>query len=426
MPEPPSTPSFKAPIGTHDVLPPESSRWIALLSAFAGQAEGAGYRLVHTPVFEDAEVFTRLGEGTDVVRKEMYEFEDRSGRRLALRPEVTASVVRAFVQHRPPLPWKVWTVTPAFRYEAPQAGRYRQHHQVDLELLGTDDPDADVEVIAVAHDFLRSLGLRRITLLLNSMGTREDRVAYADRLRVWVGDHIERIDPDDVAKVRTNPMRLLDSKRKATRRATADAPRITEHLSEDAARRFERVLEGLGRLGIDFVLEPRLVRGLDYYTHTTFEFVSDAMEAAQSTILGGGRYDGLVEDLGGPPTPGIGFGSGIERVLLACDAEGVLPAPEAQVDVFVVDVAGGTAARDITADLRRAGFSADRAWDGRSMKAQMRRANASGARLAVIVGEQELADGTVALRDLRAGGEQDTVDRGGIVDHVRKRLGGGR
>jgi histidyl-tRNA synthetase len=419
----PETPAFKAPIGTRDVLPPNSARWVALVAAFVRHAEAAGYRFVHTPVFEDVGVFQRLGEGTDVVGKEMYEFEDRGGRRLALRPEVTASVVRAFVQHRPPTPWKIWTVTPCFRYEAPQAGRFRQHHQVDIEIFGTDDPDSDVEVIAVGHDYLRSLGLRRITLLINSMGTRDDRRAYVERLREWLQPKLHDLHPDDRSKVATNPMRVLDSKRAATRRATSGAPRTLDHLSDEASRHFDRVQEGLGRLGIDFVLEPRLVRGLDYYTNTTFEFVSEAIEAAQSTILGGGRYDGLVEDMGGPPTTGIGWGSGIERVLLACDAEGVFPAPEASIDVFVVDVTGGAAARDISAELRRAGLRADRTWDDRSMKAQMRRANASGARLALIVGEQELAEEVVTVRDLRAdAGElvQERVERSRVVDHVRK------
>lgn len=421
MPDPPP---FKAPIGTRDVLPPESSRWIALLSAFATQAERAGYSLVLNPVFEETAVFQRLGEGTDVVGKEMYEFEDRGGRWLALRPEVTASVVRAFVQHRPATPWKIWTVTPCFRYEAPQAGRYRQHHQVDIEIFGTDDPDSDVEVISVGHDFLRSLGLQRVTLLINSMGTRSDRLEYIELLRGWLEEHIERLHPDDRAKVATNPMRVLDSKRKATRQATADAPRTLEHLSDEARLHFERVQEGLGRLGIDFVLESRLVRGLDYYTHSTFEFVSDAIDAAQNTILGGGRYAGLVEDMGGPPTPGIGWGSGIERVLLACDAEGVFAAPERAVDAFVVDVAGGTAAVELTAELRRAGLRVDRAWGDRSMKAQMRRANVSGARLALIVGDQEVADGTVSVRDLRADtGDQERVERSRLVEYVRKVVG---
>jgi histidyl-tRNA synthetase len=414
-------PRFKAPIGTHDVLPPESSRWIDLLTTFAAEAERAGYRPVHTPVFEDAGVFHRLGEGTDVVRKEMYEFEDRGGRPLALRPEVTASLARAFVQHKPPTPWKIWTVTPCFRYEAPQAGRYRQHHQVDIEVFGTDDADADVEVIAVGHDYLRALGLRRTTLLINSMGTRADRTAYVERLGGWLEDRIDRLHPDDRRKVGANPMRVLDSKRAATRDATVDAPRILDQLSPEARTHFERVQQGLGDLDIDFVLEPRLVRGLDYYTHTTFEFVADALDAAQSTILGGGRYAGLVEDLGGPPTPGTGWGSGIERVLLACDAEGVFGVPDTGLDAFVVDVTGGAAARQITAQLRRAGLRVDRAWDGRSMKAQMRRANGSGARLALIVGEQEAAEHAVSVRDLRAaGGEQERVERSRLVDHVRK------
>jgi histidyl-tRNA synthetase len=412
---------FKAPIGTRDVLPPDSSRWVDLLAAFVRQAEGAGYGLVHTPVFEDLGVFLRLGEGTEVVGKEMYDFEDKGGRRLALRPEVTASVVRAFVQHRPPTPWKVWTFTPCFRYEAPQAGRYRQHHQVDIEILGTTDPDADVEVIAVGHDYLRSLGLRRTSLLVNSMGSAEDRRAYAERLGAWLEDRIHQLDPDDRAKVATNPMRVLDSKRARTREATAGAPRTLDHLSTEARAHFERVRDGLGALRIDFMLEPRLVRGLDYYTHTTFEFVSDALDTAQSTILGGGRYDGLVEAMGGPPTPGIGWGAGVERVLLACDAEGVFPARQDGLDAFVVDVAGGAHATELTAELRRAGLRVDRAWDQRSMKAQMRRADASGARLALIVGEQEIADGTVAVRDLREpGADQETVERSRLVDHVRK------
>ncbi|MGH9244439.1 MAG: histidine--tRNA ligase [Acidimicrobiales bacterium] len=421
----PESPPFKAPIGTRDVLPPESSRWIALLSAFARHAEGGGYGLVETPMLEDAGVFQRVGEGTDIVRKEMYDFEDKGGRRLALRPEVTASVVRAFVQHRPATPWKVWTVMPCFRYEAPQAGRFRQHHQVDIEIFGTADPDADVEVIAVGHDYLRRVGLRRVTLLLNSMGASDDRRAYIERLGAWLEERADRLDPDDRAKVAANPMRVLDSKRKATREVTRDAPRILDHLSAEARQRFERVQQGLGDLDIDFILEPRLVRGLDYYTHTTFEFVSEALDTAQSTLLGGGRYDGLVAEMGGPPTPAIGWGSGIERVLLACDAEGVFPAPERGIDVFVVDVTGGAAARAITAHLRREGIRVDRAWDDRSMKAQMRRANVSGARLALIVGEKEVAESTVSVRDLRVdGAEQETVERGRLVEHVRKILEG--
>jgi histidyl-tRNA synthetase len=418
-----SSETFRAPKGTQDVLAPESSRWEALLARFSEIAGGAGYGLVQSPMFEDIGVFRRLGEATDVVTKEMYDFVDKGDRHVALRPEGTASVVRAFVQHRPVTPWKAWYATPAFRYESPQSGRLRQHHQVGIEALGSEDPDLDVEVIALGHDYLRSLGLKRFVLLVNSTGSADDRRRYTDRLRSWLEARAGDLAPEDQAKVATNPMRVLDSKRSATQAVVRDAPKVTDHLSDDAVARFQRVTDGLGALGIDYQLEPRLVRGLDYYTHTTFELQSDAIDAAQSTILGGGRYDGLTEDLGGPPTPGIGFGSGIERVLLACDAEGTFPAPGSALDVFVVDVTGGEAARDLTTTLRRAGFRADRAFDGRSMRAQMKAADRSGARLALIVGDQERADGTVAVRSLLdAERSQVVVPAEKVVDHLRAEL----
>lgn len=397
-----SRPSFSAPVGTHDVLPPESARWEALAATFAGAVERAGYGLLQSPLFEDIGVFQRVGEGTDVVRKEMYDFSDKGGRHVALRPEGTASVARAFVQHRPTTPWKVWYAAAAFRYERPQAGRLRQHHQVGIEALGSGDPDLDVEVIALGNDYLRALGLRRLRLLVNSMGTREDRAGYVDALQAWLGERREALDPDDRAKVDSHPMRVLDSKRAVTQAVVAGAPRLTEHLSPAAEAHFARVREGLDALGIAHEVEPRLVRGLDYYTHTTFEFVAEALDAAQATVLGGGRYDGLVEDLGGPPTAGIGFGSGIERVLLACDAEGTFAVAGAPLDVFVVDLTGGAEARDLTAELRRAGLRADRAFDARSARAQMKAADRSGAAMAVLVGDQERAAGTVTVRDLRA------------------------
>jgi histidyl-tRNA synthetase len=414
--------SFQAPIGTQDILPPESARWEALLATFAGIAGRAGYGLLQQPMFEDIAVFQRLGEGTDVVRKEMYDFRDKGDRHLALRPEVTGSVVRAFVQHRPTTPWKVWSATPCFRYESPQAGRYRQHHQVDIEAIGSADPDVDVEVIAVGDTYLRALGLSRFTLALNSMGTPEDRRAYVDEIGAWLRERRGDLAEEDREKVDNHPMRVLDSKRPETAALVADAPRITDRLSDAAAAHLERVQDGLRALGIAFRLEPRLVRGLDYYTHTTFEFLSDAIDAAQSTLLGGGRYDGLVEQLGGPPTPAVGFGSGIERALLACDAEGVFSAPEATVDVFVVDATDGAAARDLTHALRAAGISAERAFDGRSMKAQMKAANRSGARVACIVGDQEVADRTVTVRDLRSDRDQEVVPASALLTHVRKIL----
>ncbi|HEX6423832.1 MAG TPA: histidine--tRNA ligase [Acidimicrobiales bacterium] len=411
--------SFRAPIGTQDVLPPASARWRALVATFAGVAERFGYGLVHGPLFEDLGVFQRLGVGTDVVRKEMYDFRDKGDRHLALRPEATASVARAYVQHRPPTPWKVWCVTPAFRYERPQAGRLRQHHQVDVEVLGAADPDVDVEIISLGATYLAALGVRQWRLVLNTMGTPDDRTAYARTVTAWLHDRAGDLPADDRAKVETHPLRVLDSKRPETQAVVADAPRIADVLDEASRRHFERVQAGLRALAIPFEVDTRMVRGLDYYTHTLFEFQSDALESAQSTIIGGGRYDGLVEQLGGPPTPGIGFGSGIERMLLACDAEGALPAPDSVVDVFVVDATDGAAARDLAHELRLAGLRTDRAFGGRSMKAQMKAAGRSGARVAVIVGEQEVADGTATVRDLGRG-EQETVPRDQVVDRARK------
>jgi histidyl-tRNA synthetase len=413
--------SFRAPIGTQDVLPPASARWERLVAAFAGVAERFGYGLVHGPLFEDLGVFQRLGVGTDVVRKEMYDFRDKGDRHLALRPEATASIVRAYVQHRPPTPWKVWCVTPAFRYERPQAGRLRQHHQLDVEAIGVADPDLDVEIIALGAAYLDALGLRRWRLIVNTMGTPADRVAYGEALAEWLRGRAGDLVAEDREKIDSHPLRVLDSKRPATQAVVADAPRISEVLDDDSRRHFERVQDGLRALGIPYRVEPGLVRGLDYYTHTLFEFQSEALDAAQSTIIGGGRYDGLVEQLGGPPTPGIGFGTGIERMLLACDAEGVFAAPASSLDVFVVDTTDGRAARDITAELRTAGIRTDRAFDGRSMKAQMKAAGRSGAHVAVIVGEQEAADGTATVRDL-AQGEQELVGRDRVVDVLRKLL----
>ena len=411
---------FQAPKGTQDILPPVSARWELLLAAYARTVERAGYGLVQSPMFEELGVFQRDSEGADAVRKEMYDFVDKGDRHIALRPEGTASVVRAFVQHQPAAPWKVWYATPAFRYENVQAGRFRQHHQVGLEVLGSADPDVDVEVITLGAEFLQALGLRKVELLLNSMGTPADRLAYVEVLREFLRGRIDRLAEDDREKVETHPMRVLDSKRTETRRATEDAPAIADHLSPESQEHFDRVKAGLADAGIPFVLAPRLVRGFDYYTHTTFEFVPSLVDNAQATILGGGRYDGLVEELGGQPAPGIGFGSGIERLLIACDAEGVFPGPTARVDVFVVDVTGGAQARSITTELRAAGVRCDRAFDNKGMRAQMKAADRSGASHAVIVGDQEVIDGTVTVRPLRAefGDHQDAVARADLIAHL--------
>ncbi|MEX1216991.1 MAG: histidine--tRNA ligase [Acidimicrobiales bacterium] len=415
---------FKAPTGTRDVLPPESDRWQSLVSLFSAHVGGAGFGFVQSPMFEEIGVFSRVGEGTDLVRKEMYEFFDKGERHMALRPEGTASIARAWIQHAQgeTKPWKVWYAAPSFRYERPQAGRFRQHHQLGAEAVGSEDPDLDVEVIALLHDFYVAVGLKQVTLLINSMGSADDRRRYIDDVRDWLSERIDSLDPKDAEKVTDHPMRVLDSKRPLTIAALVDAPKITDRLSPEATARFERVKAGLSSLGIAFTVAPRLVRGLDYYTHTTFEFVSDALDAAQSTIGGGGRYDGLIESLGGPSTPGIGFGSGIERVLLSCDAEGVFPIELRQLDVFVVDTTGGAVARDLTVELRRAGVRADRAFENRSMKSQMKSANKSGAAFVCIVGEDEVAANTVTIRDMRTDSGQQSVNRSDVVSTLASLL----
>ncbi len=420
-------PEFRAPVGTRDVLPPESARWARLIAQFAGLAERAGYGLAVSPMFEDIGVFERVGESTDIVRKEMYDFRDKNDRHLALRPEGTASVVRAFIEHHPATPWKTYYVAPNFRYERPQAGRYRQHHQLGAEAIGTDDPDVDVEIIALLESVYRAVGLERRTLRLNSIGDATSRPRYLEALRAHLTANADALSEQSKATLQANPLRVLDSKREQDIAVIASAPRMIDYLTTAAAAHFERVQSGLRTVGVPFVIDPLLVRGLDYYARTTFEFASDALDSAQNAIGGGGRYDGLAEQLGGQPTPGIGFGAGIERILLACDAEGVFDAPESTVDVWVIDTTGGEQALELTHELRAAGVSADRSFDGRSMKSQMKAADRSGARLALIVGSDELASSTVTVRDLRhteREGEpgQQGIPRPEIIDYVRKQL----
>ncbi len=399
------------------------------MSRFARTVEAAGYGLVLSPMFESAEVFQRVGESTDIVRKEMYQFTDKGGRELALRPEGTASIVRAFVQHRPPTPWKTWYAAPSFRYERAQAGRYRQHHQGGIEVLGTDDPDVDVEVIALAWEFFAGIGLRLVTLKLNSLGDATCRPVYREALRAFLEGRRDQLCDEHREHWEDNPLRVLDCKKPECVAATADAPHQLDFLCDACAQHFARVKDGLDALGVAFTLDPRLVRGLDYYTRTTFELAGRALESAQDALGGGGRYDGLVEEMGGPPTPGIGFGIGLDRTLLACDAEGVLATADVGpgLDVYVADFAGGEAARDITAELRRAGFQADRAFGGRSPKSQLKSADRSGARLALIIGPDEVAAGRVTIKYLRSGPgtAQEQVDRAALVDEIRRRLSSG-
>jgi len=411
--------------GTFDVLPPASERWEVLLSTFARVAASAGYGLLITPTFEELSVFQRVGESTDVVRKEMYDFVDKGDRHLALRPEVTASAVRAFVQHHPTLPWKVWYAASNFRYEKPQAGRYREFHQVGIEAFGSPDPDLDVEVVALGWEYYAALGLRRVELLVNSLGDGTCRPGYRALLLEFLQARRDQLCPEHQARLEVNPLRVLDCKKPGCRAATADAPRQIDHLCEPCTAHLARVRAGLDALDVPYRIDTGLVRGLDYYTRTTFEYAGLALDGAQNALGGGGRYDGLVAEMGGPDTPGIGFALGLERILLAIDAEDLDTGQTAPpLDAFVVDFAGGETARDLTAELRAAGLRADRAFDGRSPKSQFKSADRSGAALALVVGPDEVAAGTVAVKDLRGGAPQVTVPRADVVEEVRRRVRG--
>jgi histidyl-tRNA synthetase len=403
--------------GTQDLLPPEGGRMRALYDEAAGLARLYGYRYVETPGFEATELFTLTsGVTSDVVSKETYSFKDRGGRDLTLRPEGTAPVMRAYLSRRQDLgsPFKAYYLTRMYRYARPQAGRFREHRQFGVEVFGSAEPEADVEVVALGDSYLKGLGLRDYRVEINSIGDQACRPAYREELVAYLRSAKDRIRDDHAQTFEDNPLRVLDCKDERCAELAAGAPRILDRLCADCAAHFEAVRAGLNGAGIDHVVMPTMVRGLDYYTRTAFEFVSLAMETAgvaqQSTLFGGGRYDGLAETMGGPATPGVGFGMGLERVLLAMEQEGVAPPEEQGLGVYVVAL--GAAARERAAalvrDLRAAGIPADSAFGDRPMKAQLKMADRSGAPLVAILGERELADGTVTIRRL-ADGDQRTV-----------------
>jgi histidyl-tRNA synthetase len=409
------------PRGTTDLLPPTSERILALEREAHRLSALFGYRPVGTPTFEHTELFARTsGEASDVVTKEMYTFEDKGGRSLTLRPEGTAPVVRAYLAHRQelPSPFKASYVQTYFRHGRPQAGRLREFRQFGIEAIGSPGPGVDVEVIVVGDRFLRERGLTSLTLLLNSIGDQVCRPAYREELVAFLEAHRDELCEDCRGRIRTNPLRTFDCKEEGCRRVMRDAPVITDHLCDPCAEHFAGVREGLAEEGVAYDVDPRLVRGLDYYTRTAFEFASGVLSPAQATVCGGGRYDGLAEVLGGPPTPGIGFGLGLERVLLAMGEEGVgLPASEGAA-VFVVAI-GGTAAagRELVRGLRASGVPATSAFEDRPLKAQLRMADRSGARFAAILGEREIAEGAVTLRRL-ADGAQETVPIADVASRV--------
>lgn len=413
-----SPPATAAPRGTRDVLPEEGRLRARIVDVARSAFERHGYGRIITPTFEETEVFVRgVGTSTDVVRKEMYTFEDRSGRSLTLRPEGTAPVMRAFVEHgmhKRMLPVKLWYLAPMFRYEAPQAGRYREHWQLGAEAVGSDDPLLDAEVIAMLHGIYAELGVPGLELLVGNMGDPESRGPYRALLLEYLERHAGAFDADTAERMRDNPLRLFDSKDPAVAAVMEDAPKLLDHLSPAAAAHRERVLDALSLLGIPYTEDPTLVRGFDYYTMTVFEFTSTHL-GAQSAVGGGGRYDGLVEQLGGPPTPGIGFGTGIERLTLAL--QGVGAAPDADLDVYLA-VPDADLRREmlpVLARLRAAGLRCDSDLRGRGMKAMMKHAAALGARRVVIVGPREYEEGMATVRDMGSG-EQRQVPMGSLVE----------
>ncbi|UCH33282.1 MAG: histidine--tRNA ligase [Armatimonadota bacterium] len=403
---------YSAPRGTQDILPEDVCRWQRLEACFRDLCARYGYREIRTPVFEDMALFARaVGEETDIVAKEMYVFEDRGGRAMALRPEGTAPVVRAYVQHKLyglPGAQKLYYIAPIFRYERPQAGRYRQHHQVGVEAIGAPGPDIDAEIIALGRDLLDALGVSGGRLEINSVGCRECRPQYRQTLQDALRPVLSELCEVCQGRFDRNPMRILDDKNERCRELTADAPRILDHLCAACRGHFEGLQQCLADLGLEYHVNARIVRGLDYYARTAFEIIHDAL-AAKDTVIGGGRYDGLVEELGGPPTPGVGFGAGVERMLLIMEAQGAAP-PRADGMVYVAaaDDAARKAALRALRGLRSAGIAADMDYSARSLKAQMKEANRVGASRVVILGEDELRSGAATVRDM-ATGEQTQV-----------------
>ena len=405
---------FQAPKGTFDVLPEDAVRRSRLEEAARSIFERAGYGRIETPIFEDTELFERgVGQSTDIVNKEMFTFEDKGGRSITLRPEGTAPICRAYVEHgmhTMPQPVKLWYSGPFFRHERPQAGRFRQFSQVGAEAIGTDSPLADAELIKLLDDLLRELGVPGVELRLGSLGSLEARARYLEQLKGYLHEREGELSKDVRERIDLNPLRAFDADHEGTRAAMAEAPKLLDQLDDDDARHFEQVRSLLDAAGVSYSLDPSLVRGIDYYTRTIFSFVCEGL-GAQSEVGGGGRYDGLVEQLGGPPTAAIGWAAGIERILLALETE----AEPSSRDVFVAvaDEEQRPRALAIIVQLRHAGLSAETDLADRSLKGQIRQADRVGARQTLILE----ADGSAQLRDMQSG-DQRAIDPGRAVDEL--------
>ncbi|HSS79641.1 MAG TPA: histidine--tRNA ligase [Gaiellaceae bacterium] len=408
--------TFEAPRGTHDILPAEQPLWRLVTTEAEHLCSLYGYRPIQTPVFEDTALFQRTsGAGSDIVHKEMYTFEDKGGRSLTLRPEATAPIARAYLEHglhQQGQPAKLYTIASMYRYAAPQRGRYREHWQLSVEAIGSDDPAVDAEVIQLYDELLTRLGVTDYELLLNSIGDENCRPAYLEQLTAWLDEHDDVLDDEARQKRATSPLRVFDVKSERVQEALADAPKIGDSLCDECRAHFESVQAHLENYAVKFTLSPTLVRGIDYYTRTAFEFVDEAI-GAKSSICGGGRYDGLIEQLGGKPTPGIGFGAGIERLLLSLEAAGVTTEPH-ELDVFVAleDANDKPRVLPLVQELRRRGLSAEVDYAGRSLKGQLTHARRLGARAIV-----EWGPGRSTVR--RPGEQDEEIPTAELAERLR-------
>lgn len=397
---------FQAPKGVSEYFPPNSEQFEFVRDQLINSAKLAGYSLIELPVFEDTEVFTRgVGESTDVVSKEMYTFEDKGGRSLTLRPEGTAGVMRAVIEHnldRGQLPVKLFYSGAFFRAERPQAGRYRQFYQVGIEAIGYNDPEIDVEVIAVADSAFKALGLKQYKLNITSLGDAKSRDSHRTELVKYISSL--KLDEETIARAKLNPLRLFDDKREEIKQAMSKAPLLLDYLSNESKANFDEVKSILADLGIAYTINPRMVRGLDYYTGTTFEF-DHPLLGAQSGIGGGGRYDGLMNSLGGSDVSGIGFGLGVDRILMAALAEDCLPKEINQIKLFIVPITekGKTAAFNLLSELRSNGINCDMAYGDRGLKGGMKAADKSGALFGLVIGDDEIASGKCELKLMSSG-----------------------
>jgi histidyl-tRNA synthetase len=411
---------IQASRGTRDILPDEVTTWQRIEAIARHILAHSAYREIRTPIFEQTELFERgIGEATDVVGKEMYTFMDRGDRSITLRPEGTAGAVRAYIEHKLHAQGGVqrfWYTGPMFRYERPQAGRQRQFHQLGVEVLGSADPRADAEVIALAADILREVGIQGWTLSLNSVGTKGDRQHYRDALVGYFERYVTDLDPDSQDRLHRNPLRILDSKDPKTQAISKDAPSILDYLSDPSKNHFERVKDLLQRLDISFVINPCLVRGLDYYTHTAFEFQLEAL-GAQSTVCGGGRYDGLVTELGGPDTPAIGWAIGLERLVMLLQQQSETPSADIDIYCAARGAEAEAQALQVSRKLQQAGLAVEIDLSGSAFGKQMKRADRSGAPLCLILGDEEAQNQTLQLKWLESG-EQEVLAQSALIERI--------